>query len=319
MKKNNLLKTAMALVLVVATCITSIPVSAKGSVSVENKSMTLCKGEIRSVVIKGETYRDYRSYGRIIKHGNKMKHSYSYKSSNSKIASVTKKGVVKGKKPGKTTITVRSGNRTAKVKVTVKNKDIYLKNEDFKLPGSFKCRLGGKKTFTDLIKAGEAVYKKWNDVLMVTVTSSENKENYGEYDTIYDKPTNRGIKYGDTKKDVLKAYKGVKYYEYYRDKKVSWDKKGMWEMLFLNDMDADYHHALVFMGKPVYSKTQKGDDDPGTCTPLMSQALVFYFNKNGKLIEISYNVRHGMYVGPTLEQYCFLDDYYFDLLNIKRG
>lgn len=44
----------------------------------------------------------------------------TYKSSNKKIATVTNKGVVKGVKKGKTTITVKANGKTVKVKVTVK-------------------------------------------------------------------------------------------------------------------------------------------------------------------------------------------------------
>ena len=44
----------------------------------------------------------------------------TYKSANKKIATVTSKGVVKGIKKGKTTITVKSGKKSVKVKVTVK-------------------------------------------------------------------------------------------------------------------------------------------------------------------------------------------------------
>ena len=43
-----------------------------------------------------------------------------YKSSNKKIVTVTSKGVVKAKKKGKAVITVQSGSKTVKCKVTVK-------------------------------------------------------------------------------------------------------------------------------------------------------------------------------------------------------
>lgn len=45
---------------------------------------------------------------------------YGYKSSNSKVASVNKRGQVKGKKVGSAVITVRHGNKSSKVKITVK-------------------------------------------------------------------------------------------------------------------------------------------------------------------------------------------------------
>lgn len=46
----------------------------------------------------------------------------TYKSSNKKIATVSSKGTIKAKKAGKVTITVKSGDKTKKCKVTVKNK-----------------------------------------------------------------------------------------------------------------------------------------------------------------------------------------------------
>ena len=44
----------------------------------------------------------------------------TYTTSNKKVATVTKKGVIKAKKKGTVTITVKSGKVTKKVKVTVK-------------------------------------------------------------------------------------------------------------------------------------------------------------------------------------------------------
>ena len=44
----------------------------------------------------------------------------TYKSSNKKIATVSKKGVIKGKKKGTATITIKSGKVTKKCKVKVK-------------------------------------------------------------------------------------------------------------------------------------------------------------------------------------------------------
>ena len=48
----------------------------------------------------------------------------SYSSSNKKVATVSKKGVIKAKKKGKATITITTveGNVKAKIKVTVKKK-----------------------------------------------------------------------------------------------------------------------------------------------------------------------------------------------------
>ena len=48
------------------------------------------------------------------------KEKVKYSSSNKKVASVSSKGVIKAKKKGKATITVKSGKKTYKIKVTVK-------------------------------------------------------------------------------------------------------------------------------------------------------------------------------------------------------
>ena len=47
-------------------------------------------------------------------------HKITFRSGNKKIASVSKKGVVKGKKKGKAVILVKCNGVTKKVKVTVK-------------------------------------------------------------------------------------------------------------------------------------------------------------------------------------------------------
>ena len=48
------------------------------------------------------------------------KEKVKYSSSNKKVASVSSKGVIKAKKKGKATITVKTGKKTYKIKVTVK-------------------------------------------------------------------------------------------------------------------------------------------------------------------------------------------------------
>ena len=48
------------------------------------------------------------------------KQKVTYSSSNKKIATVTSKGVIKAKKKGKVTITVKSGKKSYKIKITVK-------------------------------------------------------------------------------------------------------------------------------------------------------------------------------------------------------
>ena len=48
------------------------------------------------------------------------KQKVTYSSSNKKVATVTSKGVIKAKKKGKVTITVKSGKKSYKIKITVK-------------------------------------------------------------------------------------------------------------------------------------------------------------------------------------------------------
>ena len=48
------------------------------------------------------------------------KQKVTYKTSNKKIATVNSKGVITAKKKGKVTITVKSGSKSAKCKVTIK-------------------------------------------------------------------------------------------------------------------------------------------------------------------------------------------------------
>ena len=48
------------------------------------------------------------------------KEKITYTSSNKKVAVVTSKGVVKAKKKGTATITVKSGSKSVKIKITVK-------------------------------------------------------------------------------------------------------------------------------------------------------------------------------------------------------
>ena len=58
--------------------------------------------------------------------GNRKKVKWS--SSNKKVATVSSKGKVKGKKAGKATITAKVGNKKLKCKITVKQKSVKKAN-----------------------------------------------------------------------------------------------------------------------------------------------------------------------------------------------
>lgn len=76
--------------------------------------MTLSK--IRVTLKKGKTYRLKVT----VNAGSVDK--ITFKSSNKKVATVSKNGVIKAKKAGKARITVKSGKRTKWCRVVVKNK-----------------------------------------------------------------------------------------------------------------------------------------------------------------------------------------------------
>ena len=68
------------------------------------KKLTVKKGTKKAIAVKN------------VPSGTKV----TYKSKNKKVATVNKKGIVKGKKKGKTKIIVKVGKKTYKVNVKVK-------------------------------------------------------------------------------------------------------------------------------------------------------------------------------------------------------
>ncbi|MBQ7066713.1 MAG: Ig-like domain-containing protein [Lachnospiraceae bacterium] len=77
-------------------------------ITVNKKKVTLKKGKKFQVVV---TKSPITAQDKV-----------TFKSSNKKVATVTSKGVIKAKKAGKATITVKAGKKTAKITVTVKKK-----------------------------------------------------------------------------------------------------------------------------------------------------------------------------------------------------
>ena len=81
----------------------SEPTETKATLTVAKKTLTVKKG--KKIKVKASTSPTAK---------------ITYKSKNKKIAEVTAKGVIKGKKKGKTTITVKANGLTKKIKVRVK-------------------------------------------------------------------------------------------------------------------------------------------------------------------------------------------------------
>lgn len=101
--RKTFLSGILALALVFSTLL-PVPGSDAASVKISKKNLTLEKGQSYPLKIKG------------------TKKKVTWKSGNKKIASVTKKGVVKAKKKGKTTITAKVMAKKYRCSVTVKAK-----------------------------------------------------------------------------------------------------------------------------------------------------------------------------------------------------
>lgn len=102
-----------------------------------------------------------------------------WSTSNKKVASVTKKGVVKAKKKGKATITVKADKKKLKCKITVKARTVYktVKVEDFEGYGNGTD--WGNYTLGEGLTSGgtEAAHYLAKGETMKVVTDPENKNN----------------------------------------------------------------------------------------------------------------------------------------------
>lgn len=107
-KTMERLKRLGAITLAIVLSISMIPAT---EVSAASKKVKLNKKKVTIYV--GKTVK--------LKVKNTKK-KVKWKSSNKKVATVSKKGKVKGKKPGKATITAKVGKKKYKCKVTVKKK-----------------------------------------------------------------------------------------------------------------------------------------------------------------------------------------------------
>ena len=122
-----------------AACVVTVK---KHTVTLKSKTATICKGKTVSIKIKSKSLST-----------DKVK---SYKSDKTKIATVSSKGVVKGKKAGKAkiTVTMKSGAK-ATFTVTVKNPSVTLKKKSATVKVGKTAKIQIKKKFpsSDKVKS----------------------------------------------------------------------------------------------------------------------------------------------------------------------
>lgn len=158
MKKSKVL--ALALSFVMALSMTSVPVDAAKKVNVKKVTVeSSLSGDKKTVVIaKGKSVKLKSTV--TVKPAKKANKKVSYSVANKKIATVTSKGVVKGKKVGSTTITVTSSKnkgKKAKIKVKVFAKPVQKVTLD-KTSGAL--TIGQTDTLTAKVKAKKGACKK---------------------------------------------------------------------------------------------------------------------------------------------------------------
>lgn len=147
MREKNIVERGIAAVLTATLVVTSCPVHAAGRPAPAKKTMTL--------YVNGTSKQKKKT----IKMKNAKGYSLSFASSKTKVASVTKKGVVTAKKAGKTTITIRASKGkktyTSKVTVTVKKKAAADQEQN---AAEFQASQTGRKQIT--VKCGEPMAKE---------------------------------------------------------------------------------------------------------------------------------------------------------------
>lgn len=99
------MKKVVSLVLVLMLIITLMPVNANAAVKLNVTEKTIAVGESVTLKVTGTAQK------------------VTWKSSNKKVVTVTKKGKVTGKKEGKATISAKVGKKTLKCKITVQGKE----------------------------------------------------------------------------------------------------------------------------------------------------------------------------------------------------
>ena len=198
----------LAMVMLVGAIVvepSTVTAATKSSIKLNQTKKTIYVGEYTTVTVVKT--KDGKTTGFETK-------SVTYKTSNKKIATVTSKGVVKGIKAGKATITVTSKSNSkvkSKFSVTVKsypktgdNARAFTKS-DFDISGFTGGGLKDKdgKLYTNYIDYYTAT--KSMSTYMVFYDDGSNEDCYTDANpkTFI---TTRGIKLGSSKKTVLKKY-----------------------------------------------------------------------------------------------------------------
>lgn len=152
--RSKTIKKIIAAAVVAAMGITSIVPAAPAQAAAKTKKLTVKTKKI--TLYKGAA----AGYGSMkLKVTVKPKKAkVTYKINKKKIASVSKKGVVKAKKPGKAKITVKSGSKKVVVKVVVKK--IKKKVTKVTAPKNVTVKVGAKQKIKTSVKPKKATLKK---------------------------------------------------------------------------------------------------------------------------------------------------------------
>ena len=152
--RSKTIKKVIASAVVAAMAITSIVPAAPAQAAVKAKKLTVKTKKI--TLYKGAA----AGYGSMkLKVTVKPKKAkVTYKINKKKIATVSKKGVVKAKKPGKAKITVKSGNKKVVVKVVVKK--IKKKVTKVTAPKNVTVKVGDTQKIKTSVKPKKATLKK---------------------------------------------------------------------------------------------------------------------------------------------------------------
>lgn len=152
--RSKTIKKIIAAAVVAAMGITSIVPAAPAQAAAKTKKLTVKTKKI--TLYKGAA----AGYGSMkLKVTVKPKKAkVTYKINKKKIASVSKKGVVKAKKPGKAKITVKSGSKKVVIKVVVKK--IKKKVTKVTAPKNVTVKVGAKQKIKTSVKPKKATLKK---------------------------------------------------------------------------------------------------------------------------------------------------------------
>ena len=152
--RSKTIKKIIAAAVVAAMGITSIVPAAPAQAAAKTKKLTVKTKKI--TLYKGAA----AGYGSMkLKVTVKPKKAkVTYKINKKKIASVSKKGVVKAKKPGKAKITVKSGSKKVVIKVVVKK--IKKKVTKVTAPKNVTVKVGAKQKIKTAVKPKKATLKK---------------------------------------------------------------------------------------------------------------------------------------------------------------